>query len=357
MGITAAVPRDRQRLRPRCGLLLVCLCGSNLAHAESITALLHDSPDPLVRESAAIVLGQRGSALSVPALGQCLSRDKHPWVRARCAQALGEIGAPKALAFLRMALDREKRETVRRRVATALTQLGDRRGLNELVWQLRAGTQHAKAQTMATLVRLTGMPLGQEIQKWWDYLGQGGYSWLSRPRRKVWLLGDKSRVSTPNSRDWRLLPTAVLRLGPSRKPIDVAALSAHARRYGRPPAGCLLLIDAPYGGKPHVGVSPSGQRGSRKADAIRQSPPPAVPGLSREATIWLLRQAKGTLGIGINRPSLGRRGAEGQSNRQIVLQHGGIVIEDLADLSGLKASGSQLMLVRGTAGRTHLFVL
>ena len=79
--------------------------------------VLVEAKDPLVRESAAQVLGHRGGEHAVALLKERLRKDEHKWVRARAAESLGLLGAREATHALTAALSREKDQRVRRTVA------------------------------------------------------------------------------------------------------------------------------------------------------------------------------------------------------------------------------------------------
>jgi hypothetical protein len=270
------------------------------AAERSITELLTAARDPLVRETAAQVLGQRGAATAVPLLAKQLAKDDNKWVRARCAEALGRIGDPGAIRALTSSLAKEKDQRVRRSVARALVRFGQRAGLNELMWQLKAGTNHTKAEVMAFLVGVTGRPLGQDDKAWWSYLSRRGNIFLARRPAGVPAIvelgrPEKTRLHAGTRFSWRAVPAVVL-----------------GRRLRGPiPDGCLLLIDGPL-----------------------------TPGAARK----LLVRAPGMIGIGLTSSSVE------SATRELLLARGKLVLTNISEIDRLPASGARLLLVRDSAG-------
>ncbi len=331
------------------------LAAARRAHwqVESLERLLAHSPDPLRRESAALALGRRGSPLAVDRLTAALAKDKIPWVRARCAEALGLIGDDRATAPLLSALAREKRQRVRRVVAEALLRLGRQEGVLELMWQLRSGTNHSKAEAMKTLVVVTGRPLGQQVKDWWSYLAAGGYTKLDlRPKGGPALLelAGPPRVYDPAKRPaaWRLLPTVVLRLKPRRLPVSSRTLRAYEGWRGPIADGCLVLIETDWQRAPKP--SPARRRPGGRPQLVG-------PGLTLDAVKYLFKRAPHLLGVGIDAPTLDLPALHATHPvRDFIRGKGRIAIEQVADLRHLNATGTRLLLLNG-ADRPHLLAI
>ena len=103
----------------RTALILTLSSMASTAAAQdggSLAQLLQRGKDPLVRESAAQIMGLRGGREAIPLLLRRMKDDDNRWVRARCAEALGRLGAVNAIKALRSALGREKDQRVRRAV-------------------------------------------------------------------------------------------------------------------------------------------------------------------------------------------------------------------------------------------------
>jgi HEAT repeat protein len=91
-----------------------------------------DAPAPLVRTTAAEVLGRLGAVAAVEGLCALLARDPVPGVRASAATALGRLGAPAALAALVGATAAPEPAAVRLAAARALGEVGAPRALDHL---------------------------------------------------------------------------------------------------------------------------------------------------------------------------------------------------------------------------------
>jgi hypothetical protein len=311
----------------------------------SMEQLLTKAKDPLVRESAAQVLGLRGSPTSVPLLLGCLQKDDNLWVRARCGEALGQAGATTAIRQLRSALDREKDQRVRRTIAIALARLGQRTGVEELMWQLKSGTNHTKAEVMHFLVGITGQPLGQNVKAWWAYLARTGNRFLSlRAGGSPGLAAIEGRnpvVFSRSVRPWQQLPAVVLRF-PTDRAITPDALRAHERRNGAIPDGCLLLLR---------GVAPAKKPAKAKNPPKAKKPALPGPGLTVEAARTLLKRAPKLLGVGIDARSIDPPTAKQRSAaRDLLVSSGRLVLVGLDGLDRIAAHGTRLLLVDLGAG-------
>ncbi len=324
---------------------------------------LAEEKDPLRRESAAQVLGLRGDPSSVPLLQRALAKDANLWVRARAAEALGQIGERAGVAPLTSALATEKDQRVRRSIATALLRLGQEAGLRELVWQLRSGTNYVKAEVMETLVAFTGQPLGQDAEAWWAYFrGDGARLLAGRPGGSPVVLelpgvtpaGEKkprgpflhARVAAAT----RQLPAVVLRLAPTRQPIDRAALEAHERLRGRIPDGCLLLIRSAWRETKAAPPPPPRPAAKQPAPPLPAPAPPAgEPHLTLDGARFLLERAPRLLGVGLDASALDAKGALDRPARSLLVSRGKLVLEAVGDLDLLQEHGTRL-LVLGLGG-------
>ena len=305
--------------------------------------LLVSSKDPWRREAAALVLGRRGSRASLALLRKVLRADKNPWVRARAAEAIGMIGDVKGIEPLRGALAREKRPRVRRAVAIALMRLGRKEGLLELMWQLRTGTNHDRADALHALVSHTGRPMGKRPKHWWSYLAAGGYDKLAaRPPGTplVLPLGDALRIDADLGKSGHsLLPAVVLRLGPTRAPIDTRALRRYERRSGRIPDGCLLLLETR-----HQAAKPDKRPRSNKAGPKGAA---AGPGLTLDGARYLLLRAPALLGVGIDTAALSPGGDTGAT--ALLRQKKRAVVTSLRQLEQLNGTGVRVLLLADRA--------
>lgn len=333
-------------------IILCALIGSLLHPANAVgapaapEALLAESKDPLVRESAAQVLGQRGDARQLPALIKSMSKDQNIWVRARCAEALGLIGDPKAIPSLRAVLAREKDQRTRRSISQALVRLGQSAGLDELTWQLKTGTNHARAEVMEFLVAITGQPLGQNVDSWMHYLRTHGRDFLSRrpggSPSVIRLPGLPSGpagatqgpcLSSPKPQPtWGQSCATVVDLLPSSKPVTAQRLRQYARERGPIPDHCWILIRTGW------------KEAQLKAPAAGKPPPRIHAGITLEVARTLLQMAPHLTGIGIDAPALDAQGSPG-SAREHLLSKGRMVLEGLNDLELLPPWSARLLMV------------
>lgn len=327
--------------------------------------LLVKSKDPLLRETAAQVLGQRGAATAVPALIKGLAKDDNKWVRARCAEALGLIGEPKAIRALTSALEREKDQRMRRMIAGALVRFGQRAGINELMWQLKSGNNHTKAEVMAFLVQLTGRPLGQDVKAWWAYLeARGGIFLARRPSGAPGILelrglagvGPHAVAAPQLIGGWKALPAVVLRLRPRSGPVTVARLRAYQRRHGAIPDGCLLLLQSGWRlaeARATAGKIKGKSKG--KKGKIAGAPPP---GLTLKAARYLLERAPGALGLAIDAPSFDPPSARGVAPVTKLLRAGNkLALSSVDDMDRLPASGARLLVIPVASGAVKLLAV
>ena len=336
----------------------------------AVEELLRSSQDPLRRETAALVLGVRGSAASLPLLREALAKDKNKWVRARAAEALGLIGNPAAIPWLHSVLSSEKEPRIRRTVAEALLRLGQNASIKELVWQLTSGNNYTKAEAMIFLAAATGQPLGQDSEAWWDYFNERGGA-LALARRPtgspaVMALGGVAPdgpaavpagpfLHTRRRFVWRQVPAVVLDLSPRREVVDRAALTAYEAQRGRIPDGCLLLIRTDWRhARPRL--APRAQPPSKVGDTTAPRPMArvatelAVPWLDPEAVAFLLKRAPKLIGVGLDAPSLEVAPATARPARDALLAADRLALESLGDLDRLVASGTRLILLPQAAG-------
>lgn len=303
-------------------------------------------PDPLIRESFASVLGLRGAAKYVPELIRCLELDKNRWVRGQCGASLGRLGKAEAIKPLTEALDKEKDQRVRRMIAGALMQLGQKNGLEEMMWQLRSGTNNSKAEAMQFLVEFFGEALGQSADDWWLFLHQRGNEFLKkRPAGASMLVElrglaaakDQKRsgpfVHHRKNTSWANLPAAILDFPPRRAPIDEQALRDYEAAHGALPDGCLLLLATNW-----RLAKETPQAAEAKKDAQTTSSPPQAPGLTIEAARYLLTRSPNLLGVGIDTAALD------PSVRTWLVEKDRLVIESLDDLNRLPRGGFKLLI-------------
>jgi kynurenine formamidase len=317
--------------------------------------LLARAKDPLLRETAAQILGLRGSLAVVPMLQRALRSDDDRWVRGRCAEALGMIGSPTAIPSLRAALTREKDQRVRRMIARAQIRLGQTAGVRELMWQLKSGTNYAKAEAMEMLVAAMGQPLGQDIDGWWTHLdARGNVAAALRPRGSPAVLelrglprsgGARREVQLHGRRSpWRQLPAVVLDLAPTTGLITRGAIEHHEKQHGAVPDGCLLLLRTAYrDAKP---PPPTAANIKPLPDRAKPAPPPppSTPALDVEAVRYLLSRAPKLLGVGMDTPTLDREGSA-RPARDLLLQRGRLVLEAVDDLDRLPPTGARVLVV------------
>lgn len=281
------------------------------APEKSPLVLLEKGRDPLRRESAALVLGRARVAHALPLLLLKLRRDESRWVRAACAEALGQIGDLRAVEGLRLALGREKNQRVRRRVGEALMRLGHKAGLLELMWQLRAGSRHDRAEAMRALVRATGQPLGQNLPAWWTYLARRGYRrTATRPH------GSPAPVEIGGTK-------TTLPLGPdSFRRLCAATLHLEGGPFGRKKLEEALTFQAPGAEGCWLLLATHGVRGTKKT---------AFGGLTREGAAYLIERFPNIRGLGVDRESIAARGQE-KAVREVL---GAKKLATLVDLKGL----------------------
>ncbi|MBK8482276.1 MAG: HEAT repeat domain-containing protein [Proteobacteria bacterium] len=334
--------------------------------APSLTEQLMKGSDPLLRETAALVLGDGGDRAALPALLTCLRADDNRWVRAACAEALGRLGQPTGLPALTQAIEREKHPRVRRAIARALVRLGQRSGVSELMWQLETGAQHDKAEAMHLLVHAFGQALGQAPAPWWRFFNQQGYRALAARaagstelRELAGLRGADGRRWGPlligaEPARWLQVCAAVLRVDPgTRLAIGAPELLALERRQGLPPSGCLLLISSDWQHAPAPAPAPTPRALKRLARAARRKAaapthaPLAGPGLTEGAVRLLLQRAPGLLGIGIDAPRLDPISLADEPALRLLSAAGKLVITHLDGLRELPQQRLRVLLVPG----------
>lgn len=358
-GAEAPLPRVTPTPRPSAAPRATPSLELQLAHAR----------DPLLRESAALVLGDGGGAAALPLLIGCLRNDDNRWVRAACAEALGALGDPLGVAPLTAAIQREKHPRVRRAVARALLRLGQRSGLEELMWQLQTAAQHDKAEAMHVLVHGFGRALAQTPAPWWEFFAQQGYQALaaratgSTRLRELPGLAASGRARLgpflfgPLPERWREVCATVLRIDPgTRLALDPAALLALERRQGSPPRGCLLLVSTGWLQAPVPRAVPSPAPASPAPGTARNAPPGTVaprparragPGLTAEAARLLLQRWPTILGIGIDAPRLDAPSAADEPALALLRGAQKLVITSLDGLRELPQQRVRVLLLPG----------
>jgi kynurenine formamidase len=314
--------------------------------------LLKTSREPLLRESAAQVLGVRGSPGALRLLTQCLASDENKWVRARCAESLGLIGDAQAVPVLETAMAKEKDQRVRRLMAQALFHLGHKSGVRELMWQLKAGTNYSRAEAMQFFVAKTGVPLGQEIAAWWAYWDAQGYALLAtRPKGSPAVLelrgltspsNDPSREKLPQSpslysqtsQSWRVIPTTVLTFPPSLSPLGRNALLIYEKHHGSIPDGTFLLLRPRW--KEALTYLSKLPAGSPQKKPVAAEIAKYGPYLTIEAARYLLLRAPKCIGVGIDTRSLNAQSNVAQPQaRELLVDSKRIVLESLDDTDRL----------------------
>ncbi len=321
--------------------------------AMSIGQLLTGSKDPLVRESAAQVLGNRGDLGAAGLLQRRMKDDKNLWVRASCADALGRMGALSAIKALRSALGREKNQRVRRAVSQALVRLGQRKGINDLMWQLKSGTNHTRAEVMRFLVGITGQPLGQDAEAWWRHFRKGGYRFLEQQRpagsSAVLELAGAGKRNTPrlwanSAPAWQQVPASVLRLPACQTPITEEMLVKHEKTNGAIPDGVLLLLQT--------------RTAKNKKPAVPKTTPHCpMPGLTLGAARYIFKRAPGMLGLAVDTRALDPPGVSGHPVRALLLAKKRLVLEGISGMNRLPSTGARLLLVRLGKARVRVLAI
>ncbi|TNM67443.1 HEAT repeat domain-containing protein [Streptomyces sp. NP160] len=115
------------------------------------------APTPLVRLTAAEVLGRLGASSATRDLEDLVLRDATDAVRARAATALGRIGAPTAASALRAATSPSSAPAVRRAAVVALGEVGDPAALRCL-WGLLDDRDAHLADAAASALLALGAP-------------------------------------------------------------------------------------------------------------------------------------------------------------------------------------------------------
>lgn len=340
--------------------------------ARSVEEMLVKHKDPLIRESAAQILGLRGSSSAIPLLIQALKNDENKWVRARSAESLGLIGSTSAIQPLQSALNKEKDQRVRRMIGQALLRLGQRSGIDELMWQLKSGNNNSKAEAMQFLVATTGQPFGQDIDRWWNYLYDHGRVFLAlRPegspaiRELRGLKSDQPKIPgagpylyAKKPQSWQQVAAIVLSFSPSPLPVTKAKLIEYEKAHGPIADGCLLLLrtrwqEAKHGNLPANNKMLSSKSSLReKAKNRPDSSTDAVapwPWLENDAAQYLLQRAPGLLGIAIDTPTLDSPLSVEQPTRNLLVDKNRLVLESLGDMDRLQPEGTRLLIV--TVGR------
>lgn len=198
---------------------------------EPLLAMVDGDGHPMPRQAAVIALGLLGDRRAGPVLKRALQQgpadvrfqattslvqadperalaplkralsDEDPEVRGSAIAALGDLGDPKAAGALLGPLD-DSQPGLRLEAAVALSRLGDRRGTPVLCQALYEGQQqHLAAE------HLYRCPDPEAIEPMLDRLGR----WLTPTLVKVWLAAALCRLDHPEGRP------ALLRLLQSRR--------------------------------------------------------------------------------------------------------------------------------------------
>ncbi|MBW2731339.1 MAG: HEAT repeat domain-containing protein [Deltaproteobacteria bacterium] len=306
-----------------------------IAPVQTPLELLERASDPLKRETAALVLGRARATHALPRLLVKLRRDKNRWVRAACAEALGQIGSLRAVEGLRLALGREKNQRVRRHLGEALMRLGHKAGVLELMWQLRAGTRHDRAEAMRALVHATGQPLGQDLSAWWTYLARRGYRRVAtRPRGASSLLkiSDQTTMFSFSPLPQRLCATTLHIEG---GPFGPKKLQEAIYQQGPGAEGCLLLLAT---------------RGVRGANKV------VFAGITHEGVAYLLERFPTLTGLGIDRPRIAVTGQKDIIRGILATRKLGILL-GLKDLHRLMGRTIPLIAIPQSSRQTQLLAL
>jgi kynurenine formamidase len=346
---------------PLLAVSMLLLCNHASAEEKKSSAmpeeLLAKSKEPLIRETAAQVLGLRGNDQSVPLLALALAQDPNLWVRSRCAEALGNIGSPSAIPPLRTALTNEKDQRVRRMIGLALARHGQSSGVKELMWQLTSGTNYTKAEVMQSLVVLTGQPLGQNVEAWWRYLDPDGQTLLARrpgghpallELRGAQAKGGQARrgpfLYAGTSPTWQQVPAVVISLEPNLSPLTSGILQRYEKEHGVIPDHCLLMIHTRWReAKP---PTKSKEQTSPKSRMDTAGPPEHLElGMHVDAARYLLKVAPHLVGVGIDAPTIDAQGAPRPAARDLLLNAGKLVLESVDDLDRLQPYSTRLLVI------------
>jgi kynurenine formamidase len=344
-------------------------------------ALLQQSTEPLLRETAAQVLGARGQAEAVPLLAKALSDDTNLWVRARSAEALGKIGSSAGISALRTALSKERDQRARRMIASALVRLGQNAGVQDLLWQLKTGTNNTKAEVMDFLVEATGQPLGQDVEAWWTYLDAQGSIFLARrPAGSPAIFelrgmrpdghprADPPAVYAQKLPPWHQVSAVVLTFPAVRAPLTLERLRSWEKAHGVIPDHCLLLLQTRWFEAQAQFVLAKQQEQQRREElktkgqrvpatrprpgASEGKPEPTGPGLELDALHYLLQKAPNLVGVGIDVPAIDLAEAAEHPLRNELVSRGRWALEGMSDLERLHPHGTRLLILNAGAGAT-----
>jgi hypothetical protein len=134
------------------------------AEVDALAALarrLREDPDPAVRQSAAIALGDSWSETAVAALEQALQDDADADVREAAGWALGETWSEEAVEPLRRALQADPVRGVREAAVRALAELASRDATPALVAALSdadVSVREAVAETLGAVGAAEALP-------------------------------------------------------------------------------------------------------------------------------------------------------------------------------------------------------
>lgn len=181
LGAGEAVPHLVERLadevpavRRAAARSLIRLGNVRRPKVEGLSALLeHD--DLLVREQAAIVIGEFAAREALPALLKTAREEQSNRVRAAIATALAESRDPRSVSALRDLYDRSASESERASLACvrALGRFEDG-AAPHLVHALRHDAESVRRAAHEALKEITGEDFGTDPERWQGWLAAGG---------------------------------------------------------------------------------------------------------------------------------------------------------------------------------------
>lgn len=168
-------------------LIVTLLPAASRADEVSKSIELLQNADPLKRRTAALVLGEAGSAKAIIPLIKVLV-DDDLFVRAAAARALGAIGDRRAVPAL-VSLLNDTEDKVRSAALLALANINDPRAISGLVSELKQGQEAAAMALGQMKARKALKPLAEVLAQ--------GTAPMSVRRKAAWALGqlgDKKAV-------------------------------------------------------------------------------------------------------------------------------------------------------------------
>lgn len=153
--------------------------------AQQLANGLKVEKDALLRMEVLQAMGamQCPTALSMLRLGM---KDPDADVRVACCQAWRQQGGQEAIDLLAAAATTDSELDVRMAAARCLGELGDKRGVPALGQMLEDRDPAMQHRAVASLQRITGQDLGNDVNAWIDYVKKGApeqpVSWASRVR-------------------------------------------------------------------------------------------------------------------------------------------------------------------------------